>query len=299
MLTLVLTRTQQGGILLYASLLHLAPDESRVAPDLMPCLRPMRDRLRRERARKVSNDVVRVEKRLTEQFVGCYAPKHPELQLSDGKSYNAKRVNALCLRLAVETARAHPFQLPKIVLVRFLARIEDDSGGQFANHDIQTRQYRALVRGERRNAALGMGLAGVPLDTEDAVTTFIYGHYDEKNVAWFNRWETFWMDAVGFLHLPDARYSPEFLLSGPPLFYVAGLVGAGAMLLRPGGTRRFHWAFLPVLGGVWFTVTLTGAVMPRYRFVLEPFWLLYFFAGVDGIAHLLPRRTRAFLPSTP
>ena len=298
LLTLVLTRTQQGGILLYASLLHLAPDESRVAPDLMPCLRPMRDRLRRERARKVSNDVVRVEKRLTEQFVECYAPKHPELQLSDGKSYNAKRVNALCLRLAVETARAHPFRLPEIVLVRFLARIEDDSGGQFSNHDIQTRQYRALVRGERRNAALGTGLAGVPLDTEDAVTGFVYGHYDEKNVAWFNRWETLWMDAVSSLHLPDVRYSPEFLLSGLPLFYVAGLAGAAMMMVVPSGTRRFHWALLPVLGGVWFTVTLTGAIMPRYRFVLEPFWLLYFFAAADRIACLIPRRTRASLPPT-
>ena len=290
LLTMVLTRTQQGGILLYASLLHLAPDESHVAPDLMPCLRPMRDRLHRERARKVSNDVVRVEKRLTEQFVECYAPKHPELQLSEGKSYNAKRVNALCLRLAVETARANPFQLPKIVLVRFLARIEDDSGGQFSNHDIQTRQYRALVRGEHRNAALGTGLAGVPLGTEDEVTSFIYKHYDEKNVAWFNRWEAFWMDAVGFFHLPDVRYSPEYLLSGLPLFYVVGLVGTVMMILRPGGTRRFHWAFLPVLGGVWFTVTLTGAIMPRYRFVLEPFWLLYFFACLDGIARWVVRR---------
>ncbi len=96
--------------------------------------------------------------------------------------------------------RAHaPFRLPGIVLDRFLARIDDDSGGQFLNHDVQTRQYRALVRGERRNAVLGHGLAGVPLDTKDAVSAFIFGHYDERNVAWYNRWEAFWMDAVGNL----------------------------------------------------------------------------------------------------
>lgn len=306
LVTLLVTRTQQGGILLYASLLHLAPDQSHVAPDLMPCLRPMRDRLHHSRALRVSNDVVRAEKRLTEQIVECFAPKHPELQLGDTKAYNTKRVNALCLKLAIETARTHPLQLPEIVMVRFLSRIDDDDGGQFLNHDVQTRQYRALVRGERRNGAMGTGLAGVPLGTEDEVTSFIYGHYDERRVAWYNRWEAFWMGALGYLHLPDVRYSAEYQLPGLPLFYVVALVGAVMMLVLPTGTRRFHWAFLPVLGGVWFTVTLTGAIMPRYRVVLEPFWLLYFFAVADGIARFatrarpLPRAPSAvMMPAAP
>ena len=38
-----------------------------------------------------------------------------------------------------------------------------------------------------------------------------------------------------------------------------------------------------MLAGVWFAVTLTGAIMPRYRFVLEPFWLLYFFAFLEAV----------------
>lgn len=289
-LALIVTRTAQAGILLYTSILHLAPDQSKVAPDLMPCLRPMRDKLRRSRALKISNDVVHIEKRLTAQIMECYAPKHPELQLGVPKSYNAKKVNALCLKLAIETARAHPFQLPGIVLVRFLARIDDDSGGQFLNHDVQTRQYRALVRGERRNGVLGAGLAGVPLDTDNAISGFIYQHYDERRVAWYNRWETFWMDAISALRLPDIRYSAEYQLPGLPLFYVVALLGAVVMALAGQSTRTFHRAFLPVLGGVWFTVTLTGAIMPRYRFVLEPFWLLYFFACADGIARLSTRR---------
>ena len=212
--TLIVTRTAQGGILLYASILHLAPDESRVAPDLPPCLKPLRDHLRRTREAKISNDVVRAEKRLTALITECYAPKHPEMHWPREKTYNAKKVNALCLKLAVETARQRAFRLPEIVVDRFLARIEDDSGGQFLNHDVQTRQYRALVRGERRNTVLGPGLAGVPLDTEDAVTGFIYGHYDEKYVVWYNRWEAFWMDALGFIHLPGVRYSDEYTLPG-------------------------------------------------------------------------------------
>lgn len=295
--TLLATRTAQAGILLYASILHLAPDESRVAPDLMRCLRPMRDRLRRERAERVSNDVVRVEKRLSEQIVGCFAPQHPELALGEPGKYNAKNLNKLCLRLALETARQHPLALPQIVGHRFLARIEDDSGGEFANHDVQTRQYRALKRGMKRNDVLGVGLAGVPLDSEDAITSYVYGHFDEHRVHWYNRWEHVWMETLGWWHLPDRVFSEEYKLPGLPVFYVFALLGAVAALGLPGHFRVMHWAFLPVLAGVWFTVTLTGAIMPRYRFVLEPFWWLYFFFFVDAVGRLIRRRLPILLPA--
>ncbi len=294
--TLLATRTAQAGILLYTSILHLAPDESRVAPGVMSCLRPMRDRLRRERARRISNDVVRVEKRLSEQIVACFAPQHPEMNLGEPGQYNAKNLNRFCLRLAIETARLRPLALPGIVGTRFLARIEDDSGGEFTNHELQTRQYRALKRDMKRNNVLGVGLAGVPLDSEEAITSFVYGHYDERHVAWYNRWEHTWMDAIGWLHLPDGRYSDDYQLPGLPWFYVVALLGAGTALLGPGRFRMLHWAFLPVLAGVWFTVTLTGAVMPRYRFVLEPFWWLYFFAFADGMARWTTRLRRSRIP---
>ncbi len=294
--TLLATRTAQAGILLYASVLHLAPDDSRVAPDLMPCLRPMRDRLRRERARRISNDVVRVEKRLSEQIIACYAPKHPEMNLGAPAKYNAKNLNKLCLRLALETARQNPFALPRIVGTRFLARIEDDSGGEFTNHELQTRQYRALKRGMKRSDVLGVGLAGGPLGSEDAITSFVYGRYDERRVGWYNRWEHAWMETLGFLHLPDRRFSEDYELPGLPWFYVVALLGAGVSLTMPGRFRAFHWAFLPILAGVWFTVTLTGAIMPRYRFVLEPFWWLYFFAFADAVARWISRRRRSSPP---
>ncbi len=294
--TLLATRTAQAGILLYTSILHLAPDQSGVAPDLMSCLRPMRDRLRRERARRISNDVVRVEKRLSEQIIACFAPQHPEMNLGEPGKYNAKNLNKLCLRLALETARQNSFALPRIVGTRFLARIEDDSGGEFTNHELQTRQYRALKRGMSRNAVLGVGLAGVPLDSEDAVTSFVYGHYDERRVGWYNRWEHGWMEALGRLHLPDGHFSDDYELPGLPWFYVLALLGAVAALCMPGRFRILHWAFLPILAGVWFTVTLTGAIMPRYRFVLEPFWWLYFFAFADAVARGVARRRRSPVP---
>ena len=288
---LLLTRTAQGGILLYASLLHLAPDRSKVAPDLTPCIASLRDRARRTRALRVPNDVVRLEKRIVEQITTCYGAGHPDGGFGTPGSPNSRQINNLCLRLAIEIASRHPWDLCAIVADRFLARIDEDSGGEFLDHDLQTRQYRALERGAARNAVLGPGLAGVPLATEDRITGFIYAHYDENRVPWYNRWEHAWMTAIGCLRLPGHAYSASYRLPGLPVFYVLACAGGVVALVFGGDARVFHRAFLPVLGGVWFTVTLTGALMPRYRFVLEPFWLLYLCFLPDGIAQL----TRASL----
>ncbi len=289
LVTLLVTRTQQGGILLYASLLHLAPDQSKVAPDLPPCLASLRERTRRIRAQRIPNDVVRVEKRLVEQITTCYAAKHPEGKFGGVTNPNSRQINSLCLRLAVEIARQHPWNLVELVRNRFLARIDDDSGGEFMNHDLQTRQYRALKRGAGRNAVLGYGLAGVPLATEDEITAFVYAHYAETRVPWYNALEHTWMAAIGRFRLPDQPYSAKYRLPGLPVFYLAAILGGVLALFLGGETRLFHWTFLPVLAGVWFTVTLTGALMPRYRFVLEPFWLLYLCFLADGCARCLHR----------
>jgi hypothetical protein len=298
--TLLITRTAQGGILLYASLLHLAPDHSGVAPDLAPCVEALRDRVRGTRARQVSEDVVWVEKRLVEQITTCYAPGHPAARLGTAEKPNTRQINALCLRLALEIARQHPWALVTIVGDRFLARIDADSGGKLFHHELQDFQDRAFERGLSRNPVLGMGLAGVPLLTEDQTTAFVAAHFAESRVAWYNAWEHAWMAAIGWLRLPGHVYSAEYSLPGLPLFYVGGMIGAmlSLFLTRP-KERLFQWTFLPVLAGVWFTVTLTGALVPRYRFVLEPFWLLYLCFIPEGAARLLRAWLRRRHKSTP
>ena len=278
------TRTQQGGILLYSSLLHLAPDESRVAPGIMDCLRPLRDPLRVSRSREIANDVVRTEKRLGDLLLNCYSPLHPAVGLQGGVAHRANRLNNLCLKLALETAWQHPFSLPGIVCNRFRSRLGEDSGGTLSDHELHERQLRAMGRGSKQFAALGVGLAGVPLRDDADIARFIDAHYEATRVGWYNRLEKSWLSVVNRFRLPDAPYGAECRLPGLPFLYVLALLGAVTTLFLPGAARAVQWSFLPVLAGVWFTVTLTGALVPRYRFVLEPFWLLYFFAFADAIA---------------
>ena len=137
---------------------------------------------------------------------------------------------------------------------------------------------------------------------DDAISGFVSTHYDDTAVAWFNRWEAHWMEAVGNYHLPDVTYSPTSNLPGLLWFYAVAVSGAVLALGVPSRCRLVHWTLLPVLGGVWFATTLTGALVPRYRFLLEPFWLLYFFFVADGLGRLIIRSfpaAPAALPVSP
>ena len=79
----------------------------------------------------------------------------------------------------------------------------------------------------------------------------------------------------------------SYQLPGLPIYHALAILGALAALFRPGPARRFQWAFVPTLFGTWFAVMLTAAVIPRHRFVLEPFWLVYLFFLLDGAVALI------------
>ena len=303
LLMLSITKVSHSGLLLYASLVHLTPDEPRTAPGLGPYIRELRDQMRERREQAVSNDVVRTSKRISDVLIAyakanphaltglaparkrapaeddaADAPEEAELDLRTGTN-----MSELCRRLAMECARAHPFALPGLAMDKFLAPINEDSGGVFADYPFHAKQAGSLFGKPKIAAALGVGLIGSPLNTLDDAQEFVNTHYLLDRVAWFNSLESAWQRALTRFHLPDIRYSPSYSLPGLPLFYLLAMAGAVVSLCRPGPMLSFQWAFLPVFGAMWFLVVLTAAVIPRHRFVLEPFWLLYIFALIDSL----------------
>ncbi len=139
---------------------------------------------------------------------------------------------------------------------------------------------------------IGPGLINSPLTSYEQARAFVDAHYNLQKVQWFNTLEDHWQHAADFLHLPAIHYSDTYDLPGLPLYYFCAMLGALGALFRPGPVQRFHWAFVPTLFGTGFIVALTAAVIPRHRFVLEPFWLLYFFLLLDSLAILGVRLMR-------
>ena len=300
---LAITKTSHSGLLLYASLVHLTPDHPRAVPDFGPYIQPLRDRMIAARNERVSDDVVRTSKRVNEALA-AYIKDHPHARL--GLAYDKKQfqreqeagqtdadpevdlrysnnISAVCRRLAIESALAHPLALPGYAWRKFRAPIDADSGGRFEDYEFHQKQAYSLTGKPAISKQLGLGLIGSPLDTPEQARAFVDQHYDLGKVGWFNRLETRWQATVDALHLPDTRYSATYTLPGLPVYHLLGMLGAAVALFRPGALRRFHQGFVPVMVGAWFAVMLTAAVIPRHRFVWEPFWLLYGFFFLDSV----------------
>ena len=196
----------------------------------------------------------------------------------------SNNMSNLCRQLAVESASHHVLELPGYAWRKFLARIRDDPGGRFDEYTFDEKQAVSLAGKPAISQALGRRLTGgVPIDDLAEAQAFVDAHYHLGNVAWFNALEAHWQAAVDRWHLPDAHYSAEYDLPGLTWFHLLGMLGALVALGRPGPARRFHWAFVPTMAGAWFLVMLTAAVIPRHRFVWEPFWLLYGFFLLDSV----------------
>ncbi len=315
-----ITKVSHSGLLLYSSLVHLTPDDPRSVPGFGPYIRPLRDRMAAKRQEAVTDDVVRTSRRVNEALT-AYAKDHPDAGFGLATDARERRRKAdpdaavslndaeldlrvgnnlsnVCRRLAIESARAHPFRLPGLAWRKFLAPINADSGGQFTEHVIHEKQAFSLTGKADIARVVTPGLLGERLDTYEQARAFVDRHYDLDKVRWFNSLEARWQSAVDFLHLPDTRYSATYRLPGLPVYHLLAILGALAALFRPGPARRFQWAFVPTLFGTWFVVMLTAAVIPRHRFVLEPFWLVYLFFLLDGVAVLAIHFTRKTLPPT-
>jgi hypothetical protein len=70
---------------------------------------------------------------------------------------------------------------------------------------------------------------------------------------------------------------------GVPLFFILAGVGMVASICRPGPLVRLHVAWVMTMGFLFMVVMLTGVMNSRYRFVFEPFCLLYIFNLFDTL----------------
>ncbi len=262
--TLPLTRTGQAGQLLYATVLPLAPDESRVDPEFGRLVRPLRDALR---VRPGMTKLQGLEQKLTD-MTGDYLK---------GKGVEDPDTNALCQKLAIEACLNDPWALPGLATRKFLHAA---NGPVSIGYDEPRLQEKLNVGFNRKKMldVLGEGLVGRPLPDEATVSNFVAEHYHP--MSWYAFLDEFWQQAtLG----SKAEANPGFATLQPlPAFFALALVGMVVLAVTPGPLQRFHVAWVLSLGGLWFAVHLAGVVNPRYRFVFEPFCLIYAILGLIG-----------------
>jgi hypothetical protein len=284
LLTWSSTRNTQAGVLLYSTLLPLAPETPKSAPDFGPIIDPMRKERVAMGPLFIPN-LVPTEKAIS-PLVDAYLK-------SKGRA--AKDVSGdFCQKLAVEAALQRPLLLPVIALVKFLMATVTYSNDGFGTRWLQTVQ---IVSCTYKPWMLTMmpRLTGLPIHTMNDVVSYIHAEFTPVRPDWFNVLQRGWYCATTKVRAPwpgEPAQTP-----GIPLFYLLGVAGLGVGMIRPGPMRSVHIAWGVTLAFTALVVMLTGVVNPRYRFVFEPFVLLYLFVLADWVAALGFRRARQMNPA--
>lgn len=309
-LTWLSSHNTQAGVLLYATLLPLAPDVPHSAPAFAPVIKPLRQ-ARLAAGPLVPTQLTTAEKEIVPLVQGYLKSTH-DRRTTYGQ---------FCQRLAIEAALHRPLMLPVIAFNKFLAATIYPASGDFSawwmrDKQIESCTYKEwMVRLMPRLA--GPRLSSLPdvaaamrdekaagKDTplfarlKEAVITFVQQEYIppagsatllDPATDPFTLLQEAWLAMTTGLRLGEQHYGSR-TIPGLPLFFILAAAGMAGSLVRPGPLRPLHFAWIATLAFLFMVVMLTGVMNSRYRFVFEPFCLLYIFTLLDLLAAALPRR---------
>jgi hypothetical protein len=276
--------------LVYASIIRFAPTTSASTPDIMPQMNQIR-----ERARKGSVDyptkTVRISK-LINHTVDAYAAQRVQ-----GKRKQAAEESRIVRSLCVETLKAEPVKVLVEPWLKFRLAIDAWSSYCWDRKSLLERQRDAFLGKEWMTTVLSRGLTGKTLTLEQ-ISEWVKEHHSAERIAWFTRYQRNWNKQLIHFRTADQpmderRWVHDFFggvgkwlytFPGLPYFYILGFVGMFAAVLRPPQLRAVHFAWVAtVLGGL-YVCSMVGVTNGRFRFVYEPFFLLYFFFLFDCVA---------------
>ena len=288
MLAWLSSRNTQAGLHLYATLLPLAPETPKSAPDFGPVIAPLRNE-RLTRGMLAIPDLAAEGKRIWPLASSYLKAKDPA-----GKWPPEQSVGSFCQRLAMEAARNRPFLVLPITFDKFLLGTTYPLGEVLDKSWLQDMQINSCSH-KPWMLRLMPRLTGQPIYSMDDLAAYARNEFPPLEPDWFGDLQRVLFFITTGARIPWPGQTPA--TPGIPLFYLLGATGMMVGMIRPGSMRKFHIAWVIALGFTGFAVMLTGPVIPRYRFVFEPFVFLYLFVLADGIVALAKFMTAAMRKS--
>jgi hypothetical protein len=262
------TKTSQAGLLLFVSVVHMAPDELRVAPGLMRHLVGVRDEMRQERQDGRPLFPRSSDRREIAEGIYRWFDENPER----GKRGDKRAVNALCLKLAREIILRSLPAVPGYCFAKYRFTALEMPSNAYPEDEIHRKQMEGYEKLETIDA-IAPKLFGFPAKTEAEIGEFVGRSFDVGRVGWFNAWHRAWGDGMYGWAVGEVRYG-KGRRAGVPVVHLLALAGALLAMAWPDRLRRFHLAWWLGLAGIVFVIVLTGNVRARFRFVFEPYVVL-------------------------
>ncbi|MEZ5405829.1 MAG: hypothetical protein R3F23_06560 [Verrucomicrobiia bacterium] len=275
-----LTRSSQAGLLLYTSVITLTPDSIHAAPGFESYILPTRNRLRNEWQYRYSN--MAAARKEISQAVESY------LQSQQANS-SSKAINRFCLKVAIETCLKNFWRLPEVASKKFRQTLLKISSGSFDDKWLVERQIKTVEGDFDILSRHSKKLTGKNLVELNDYKNFIHHHYQLPADNPFLKLQKIWRNLTNF----GVTFSetPSTLPPLPPFYWIAI---AGFLLLPFIKKDLFllHLSWSLMILGLWFVIFLTANTKERFRFVFEPFWILYLAALLDGLIQIIQSRLR-------
>ncbi len=273
--TLLNPRGNEAGAMLVTSLIHLVPDDLKSAPDFAPRVLPLRDqaaldwqKFDRNRLRISPNWHANLRKLVLNAAVGYLRIG----ALPDNEKF--ARVNQLLLKVGREICLRRPLPVLGVTAKKAMCTINEipapstDAGTLHSKHEI------VLINGAPAPEYAHL-LFGRDLQTPEETRAFIESHY-RPSVPWFNTLRVRWLMALRKGALPRKTWDfAGIVWPGIPPVYVIAIAGLFLSILRKNELRPLFISLGFTLALVAAMLFLSGNVRVRYRFFLEPFWILY------------------------
>lgn len=287
-----ISETSHAPSLLYGTLVHLTPDRLRFEPEIAPYVLPLRDRYQAQWT-EAQSDLVQVAKNINRAIDPYIHLKYPR---KNGKR-NREVAAGIFQRLCLDVLIARPFGVFCVPFGKFQQAADGWSSGVFDERYLFEHQKTAATRGDWMMRVLSKGLTGTQKSNSE-MRAFIDVHYNASRVQWFADYQKAWNTGMIWLRTADrvatkkrwvhdyVRGVPEGLNTNPgvPIFYILALAGMIASLLRGGQLRTAQIGWVCSLLFVWWSATLVGVTNARFRFVYEPFCIIYIFILLDCVS---------------
>jgi hypothetical protein len=283
-----LGETSHAPSLLYATLVNLTPDKLPLEPGAAPYVLPLRDRYRAEWTEGQS-DLVQVAKNINKALEPYIAQQYPK---KHGKR-NREMAADVFKKLSLDVLLTRPFAVFGVPFGKFQQASDGWSSGVFDQRALFKHQKNAVRRGEKLLRILSQGLTGSQ-KTKEEMNAFIDSHFSAERIRWFTDYQQAWNTAMISLRTPDStptkkRWVHDYIRGipagqdgspGVPYFYMFALAGMVAAIGR-NHLRIAHLGWVCAMLFVWWSATLVGVTNARFRFVYEPFCILYLFLLLD------------------
>lgn len=278
------TLTGQAGLLLYTSVLRIAPEPSRVAPGVEAYTAPLRNELIREWA---SHPVFPKSSQRTALFQSI------EHYLQDRHQHADKQaVESLCKRLGMEACLRNPAQLPDLMLHKWRTTASQSPAEDFLGMlPGSPRQARAVANAKAPLWRNAVALAGQSFETEAEAATYFNSIEPHARAAWLYDLTERWYRVAATWRTPSTHYPDGASEPGLPIYMLAAF--AGFLLLARREPRSFHASWWLAIAGMFLVILLTANVRPRFRLFLEPYWIIGCAALIEAALLLVLRRFKA------